>query len=64
MIGEPKYTLHQSVEFTIAGKTVKGEIRIIDKYGTLEQNEEASFWLPALQHRLRAGRDTDLLSRS
>lgn len=43
MIGKPKYTLNQTVEFTIAEKTVKGEIWIIDKYGTFEQNEEVSY---------------------
>lgn len=43
MIGKPEYTLRQAVEFTISGKTVKGEIRVIDKYGTFEQNEEVSY---------------------
>lgn len=43
MIGEPKYTLDQTVEFEINGRTVKGRIMIIDRYGTLEQNEEVSY---------------------
>lgn len=43
MIGKPKYTIRQAVEFTVSEKTVKGEIWIIDKYGTFEQNEEVSY---------------------
>ena len=43
MIGEPKYRKNQNVKFTICGKTIKGKIHIIDKYGTFEQNDEVSY---------------------
>lgn len=43
MLGKPLYSRGQSVEFESNGKTVKGKIEIIDKYGTFEQNEEVSY---------------------
>lgn len=43
MIGKPKYRHNQNVVFTVAGKTLSGKVKIIDKYGTFEQNSEVSY---------------------
>lgn len=43
MLGKPKYSRGQTVEFEINGRTVKGKVEIIDAHGTFEQNEEVSY---------------------
>lgn len=42
MLGKPKYTYGDIVEFDCNGKKT-GVVAIIDKYGTFEQNEEVSY---------------------
>lgn len=42
-IPEPKYDYGDIVSFTVDGRRVSGEVYIIDRYGTFEQNEEPSY---------------------
>lgn len=44
MIGKPKYKLEDEVSFKLSdNKQLTGNIIIIDKYGTFEQNENVSY---------------------
>ena len=38
MIGKPKYSTKDIVEFKINDKVLKGEIRIVDKWGSICDN--------------------------
>ena len=44
MLGKPKYKLEDKVSFKLSdNKQLTGNIMIIDKYGTFEQNEDVSY---------------------
>ena len=44
MLGKPKYKLEDKVSFKLSdNKQLTGNIVIIDKYGTFEQNEDVSY---------------------
>lgn len=43
MLGKPKYNYGDKVSFEIEGKTIVGEVYIIDAYGTFFQNKEVSY---------------------
>lgn len=43
MLGKPNYNYGDKVKFTINGKEVIGQVEIIDRFGTFEQNEEVSY---------------------
>ena len=43
MIGKPKYSIGDEVYFLCCGNKVRGNIAIVDAYGTFEQNEEPSY---------------------
>lgn len=40
---KPKYKRGDVVEFIVNGKTQKGTIEIVDRYGTFGQNEQPSY---------------------
>lgn len=42
-IPEPKYDYGDTVSFMSNNRIVSGEVYIIDRYGTFEQNEEPSY---------------------
>ena len=43
MLGHPKFKLQDKVKFTLEGKTYKGDIYIIDPYGTFENDSDVSY---------------------
>ena len=43
MIGKPKYSTKDIVEFKINDKVLKGEIRIVDKWGSMECDIDVSY---------------------
>lgn len=43
MLGKPKYTRGLNVEFYLEGKRYKGDIYIIDSYGTFEDDSNVSY---------------------
>lgn len=43
MIGNPKYNIGDAVSFVIDNKTINGEVAIIDKYGTFEDDSDVSY---------------------
>lgn len=43
MLGKPKYNIGDTVSFLIDNKAVNGEVAIIDKYGTFEDDSDVSY---------------------
>jgi hypothetical protein len=43
MIGNPKYNLGDTVSFVLDDKLIVGEIAIIDRWGTFEDNSDVSY---------------------
>lgn len=43
MIGKPKYNVGDNVSFMLQDEKKNGEIYIIDKYGTFEDNSDVSY---------------------
>jgi hypothetical protein len=43
MLGNPKYKMGDKVSFVINNETINGEIAIIDRYGTFEDNSDVSY---------------------
>ena len=43
MVGKPKYKVGDTVSFKFRDTVLTGQIYIVDKYGTFEQNEEPSY---------------------
>lgn len=43
MLGKPKYNYKDIVRFKYKDTELTGQVYIIDKYGTFEQNEETSY---------------------
>lgn len=43
MIGKPKYNVGDNVSFMLQDEKKNGDIYIIDKYGTFEDNSDVSY---------------------
>jgi hypothetical protein len=43
MVGKPKYKIGDDVSFTLGNDIKQGEIYIVDKYGTFEDDSDASY---------------------
>lgn len=43
MVGKPKYKIGDDVSFTLENDNKKGEIYIVDKYGTFEDDSDVSY---------------------
>lgn len=43
MIGNPKYNVGDNVSFMLQDEKKNGDIYIIDKYGTFEDNSDVSY---------------------
>lgn len=43
MVGKPKYKIGDNVSFTLENEIKQGEIYIVDKYGTFEDNSDVSY---------------------
>lgn len=43
MVGKPKYKIGDNVSFTLEKEIKQGEIYIVDKYGTFEDDSDASY---------------------
>lgn len=43
MVGKPKYKIGDNVSFTLENEIKQGEIYIVDKYGTFENDSDVSY---------------------
>lgn len=43
MVGNPKYKIGDNVSFTLENEIKQGEIYIVDKYGTFEDDSDVSY---------------------
>ncbi len=43
MVGKPKYKIGDNVSFTLENEIKQGEIYIVDKYGTFEDDSDVSY---------------------
>lgn len=43
MVGNPKYKIGDNVSFTLGNVIKQGEIYIVDKYGTFEDDSDVSY---------------------
>lgn len=43
MVGNPKYKIGDDVSFTLENDIKQGEIYIVDKYGTFEDDSDVSY---------------------
>lgn len=43
MVGNPKYKIGDNVSFTLEKEIKQGEIYIVDKYGTFEDDSDVSY---------------------
>lgn len=43
MVGKPKYKIGDNVSFTLEKEIKQGKIYVVDKYGTFEDDSDASY---------------------
>lgn len=43
MVGNPKYKIGDNVSFTLEKEIKQGEIYVVDKYGTFEDDSDVSY---------------------
>lgn len=52
MLGNPKFNKGDKVSFSINNKIISGEIVIIDKYGTFEDDSDVSYDIYSDKHNI------------
>lgn len=54
MIGNPKYSYGDKVQFTLDGEDYEGTIYIIDKYGTFEDDSDVSYDVMVISDKFKS----------
>ena len=61
MRGKPKFKYGDTVQFTLGGKTLVGEVYIIDEYGTFDNPSDVSYDIMVKNYQIDGGEPFDVL---